>query len=303
MTSYLVVGEALVDVIVGADGTLSDHPGGSPANVAYGLGQLGDDVTLLTELGDDPYGRMIAGHLAAAGVTVRACPATATSTARARLRPDGSALYDFDVSWDIDVAGAPATDLLHTGSIGALLAPGADAVRALVTSRRPQTLISLDPNIRPALLDTRESVQARLDHLVMLSDVVKISDEDLRWLYPERDPGAVAQAWHTDGTPLVAVTRGADGVTAYFAGTRIDVPPAPAQVVDTVGAGDSFMAALLDALVRAMSGTARRSRLAALTPAAVRGVLEWAATAAALTVSRAGAALPTRSEIDEAARH
>ena len=300
MTSFLVVGESIVDVIVRPDGTRSEHPGGSPANVALGLGRLGDDVTLLTDLGDDAHGSLIRTHLEAAGVEIRTSPLDgATSTATATIGPDGSATYDFDVTWDVDIAAAPDADVVHVGSIGATLAPGADEVRLLVTVRRASALISFDPNIRAALLGPRDKVVVRVEHLVVLSDIVKVSAEDLAWLYPHTSPLVSATRWATIGGPLVVVTDGGAGVTGFWHGARIDVPSRAVAVIDTVGAGDSFMAALLDALGRAVPGL-DRDAFTDLSQAGITAALEFASAAAAVTVSRPGADLPTREELNRA---
>jgi fructokinase len=296
-TSYLVVGEALVDVIVGESGA-AEHAGGSPANVAFGLARLGDRVTLLTQLGADARGAMITRHLESAGVEVLATGADLpTSTATATIGTDGSASYDFDVTWDVDIADAPTADVVHVGSIGALATPGADEVRLLVTVRRASSLITFDPNIRPALLGDHAWVVARVEHLVVLSDIVKVSSDDLEWLYPASTPVASAMRWSTIGGPLIALTNGGAGVTAFWHGARIDLPGWPVAVIDTIGAGDTFMAALLDALGRTLPAL-ERELFGGLATEAVTDALQWAVAAAAMTVSRPGADLPTRAEVD-----
>jgi fructokinase len=297
VTTFLVVGEALIDVIVSATGPPDEHPGGGPANIAFGLGRLGDDVTLLTRLASDTRGSAVRAHLESAGVAVLASPSDGpTSTATATIEADGSASYDFDVTWDVDTTLAPPADVLHVGSIGALLAPGADEVRFLVTVRRADSLISFDPNIRPALLGPRASVVNRVEHLVVLSDIVKVSAEDLIWLYPDATPVVSAMRWATIGGPLIVLTNGADGVTGFWHGARLDVRAAPVRVVDTIGAGDAFMAALLDAIGRAEPGLDREGLLD-LSEEVIADALRWAAAAAAVTVSRAGADLPWRDEV------
>ena len=299
MTHFLVVGEALIDVIVGADGTTREHVGGSPANVAFGLGRLGDAVTLLTRVGADERGARIVNHLEAAGVEVIAAEGVdRTATATATLGPDGSARYLFDLEWDVDTALAPTADVLHVGSIGALMKPGADAVSALVASRRPSTVISFDPNIRPALLGPHDEVQHQVENLVALSDVVKVSSEDLEWLYPALSAVEAAARWGQAGAALVVMTDGAAGALAFSRGERLAVPARRVQVVDTVGAGDSFMAGLLDALAGLVPGEVlRRERIDSLSLSETIAVLEWAAAAAAVTVSRAGADLPFRADL------
>ena len=304
---FVVVGEALVD-LVGQRGsrTLVAHPGGSPANVALGLARLGDPVSLITSLGRDSLGEMVAGHLTASGVRVDRGPdaGAKTSLAVASLAA-GVAAYDFRIEWDIgDLAPLPVeTRCLHTGSLATALAPGAAQVRDLLERERARgrVTISYDPNVRPGLLGQPEDARPGIEHLVSLSDVVKVSDEDLRWLHPDRRDVDVARDWLALGAPLVVVTRGGDGVLAVTAGLELDRPATPIDLVDTVGAGDSFTAGLLDGLGRAdLVGGARRDALAAIDEATLISVLDDASLIASITCSRPGADPPTRAEVETA---
>jgi fructokinase len=296
-----VVGEALVDVLVRADGTRVERPGGSPANVALGLARLGHDVRLVTTLGDDERGRLVADHLRASGVVVDARPAARTSTATAVLDASGAATYDFDLSWDPGGVGLTASGPVHVGSVGAFLEPGADAVERLVQAAREAAVVSLDPNLRPSLLPDRLAVVTRLERLVGLVDVVKASDEDLRWAYPDADPEQVARAWLDAGPSLVVVTAGADGSVAHARGARVELAAPAAEVVDTVGAGDTFMAGLLSRLAdEGLLEVERRDALAAVDPATLQRVLDTAARAAAVVVGREGADPPRREELGPA---
>src|SRR3954469_6869905 len=237
---FVVVGEALVD-LVGQRGsrTLVAHPGGSPANVALGLARLGDPVSLLTSLGRDSFGEMVAGPLAASGVRVDRGPdaGAKTSLAVASLAA-GVAAYDFRIEWDIgDLAPLPVeTRCVHTGSLATALAPGAARVTDLLERERERgrVTISYDPNVRPALLGSPEEARPGIEHLVTLSDVVKVSDEDLRWLYPDREDEDVAREWLATGPALVVVTRGGMGVFAVTAGLELRRPATPIDLVDTV---------------------------------------------------------------------
>jgi fructokinase len=298
----LVIGEALVDIITDVDGHTVEHPGGSPANVAYGLARLGHEVDLLTQLGDDARGRTVADQLTGAGVRVinGARPGARTATARARLTADRAAQYSFDLSWDLaDGLDVGHPTAVHTGSIGAVLRPGGDRVAGLLTRLRPSAVISYDPNIRPELMGARAEVGPVVRALVALSDIVKVSDEDLQWLEPDQDPLAVAGQWQQLGPALVVVTRGGAGAVALTGRARVDAPTWAGEVVDTVGAGDSFMAGLLDALARRhLLDARRRPELAALEAPALDTVVGSASAAAAVTVGRAGAALPDRAELD-----
>jgi fructokinase len=302
---FVVVGEALVD-LVGQRGsrTFVAHPGGSPANVALGLARLGDPVTLVTQLGADPFGEMVSTHLQASGVRVdgNPRPGTRTSLAVATLAA-GSATYDFRIEWDVgDLGPLPAdTRCLHTGSLATALAPGNERVVEFLERerRRGRVTISYDPNVRPALLGTPEQARPDIEHVVGLCHVVKVSDEDLAWLYPARADEDVARDWLGAGPGLVIVTRGAAGVLAVTAKAVVEQPARPIELVDTVGAGDSFTAGLLDGLAGAdLLGGDRWKALAAVNEALLRSVLDEAGRVAAITCSRPGTDPPTRAELD-----
>ncbi len=304
---FTVVGEALVD-LVGERGsrTFVAHPGGSPANVALGLARLGHPVTLVTQLGADPFGEMVSAHLRASGVRVdaRYRPETRTSLAVATLVA-GSATYDFRIDWDVPAVALPQADVrcLHTGSLATALAPGSTQVTALLERerRRGQVTLSYDPNVRPALLGTPEAARPTIEHLVGLADVVKVSDEDLRWLYPGRQEEDVAQEWRSRGPALVVVTRGAAGVVAVTGTHVLHQSSRRIALVDTVGAGDAFTAGLLDGLARAdLLGGSRHEALAGIDAPTLSGVLDRANLVAAVTCSRPGADPPTNIELDEA---
>ncbi|MBG0563733.1 PfkB family carbohydrate kinase [Actinoplanes aureus] len=300
MKRFLVVRESILDVIA-ESGRERELPGGSPANVAVGLGRLGHDVGLWTHIGADPSGDLLCEHLTSSDVDLLA-PITGTSSrALARIQPDGSARYDFSVDWP-RWPGGPAPTVsahhLHTGSIAALMTPGGGDVEQLLRDRRTTTTISYDPNIRPSLVGEPDDCRARVEGIVTSSDVVKASDEDLAWLYPGMPAFDAARHWLTLGPALVCVTLGADGAFAVAGESHVSVRPVPVTVVDTVGAGDAFMAGLLDALWdRRLLGASARPRLRAVTTGDIRRVLSHAALVAALTVTRAGAAPPTREEL------
>ncbi|MGW2250564.1 carbohydrate kinase family protein [Kitasatospora sp. NPDC001660] len=289
---FVVIGECVADV-VRADGVPDRvHPGGSPANVAYGLARLGRAVTLLTELADDAHGRLIRAHLEGAGVVVRADEVARTPSAVVGLDGDGRAQYAFDIGWTLgsagctDLPGPDAPGYVHVGSIAAVAEPGAAAVLGIVERWRGRASVSYDPNVRPALMGDRAGAVRRVERCVALSEVVKASDEDLAWLYPGEDPESVARRWLALGPAVVAVTLGAAGAVALTAdGAREEAAARPVRVADTVGAGDSFMAAFLHAR-------------AAGTPLAA--CLTHAVTAAAVTVSRPGANPPSSAELVEA---
>ncbi|WP_256090523.1 carbohydrate kinase family protein [Actinacidiphila rubida] len=310
----LVVGEALADVVVDAAGGVGRAlPGGSPANVALGLGRLGHPVRLATRVGRDAHGGRLRRHLREGGVLLIPGSVTgeATSTATATLDASGAAGYTFDISWSLTAEAAAAVRSgpvahLHTGSIAAALPPGADTVLAAVRWAAPRATVSYDPNLRPDLLGPAEGQRERVEALVAASDVVKASDEDLAWLYPGADPDATARHWATGGGPsLVVVTRGARGARAWWRSGTLEVPAPRVTVADTIGAGDAFTSALISALLDAgLLGPApeSRARLREATapgglPPVLGGALTLAARAAALTCTRTGADPPGRADL------
>lgn len=301
----LVLGEALIDIVRHVDGSEREHVGGSPLNVAVGLARLGHEVTLSTYIGRDPHGSTIEAHLAADRVPMTDISRTAarTSTATATLDENGSATYDFAIEWDIPPVTVSA-DHLHTGSIAAVMHPGASQVEAAMHAARAHaTTVSYDPNARPTLMGDPHDVRAQMEQLIGLSDVVKASDEDIRWLYGEGTPLAeVLTLWGRLGPALVVATRGADGALVHVPAAADDVLPIEERsvgVIDTVGAGDSFMSGLLSGLLDAglLGGPDARERLRRAGHADIRPALERAVETSAITVSRAGAQPPTRADL------
>jgi fructokinase len=301
----LVVGEALVDIVlrdgVGVAAAGEEHPGGSPANVALGLGRLGRQVALLTRIGSDARGERLREHLSASGVdlvpgTLVAGP---TSTATALLDAFGAARYAFELDWRLpDGVDLPPARALHTGSIAAFLAPGGDAVLDLVRRTAGRATVSYDPNARPVLMGEAGPARERVEAFVAAADVVKVSDEDLAWLAPGEDVLDVARAWLALGPALVVVTRGGDGALAVCRAGDVSVPAPPVDVVDTVGAGDAFTSGLLDALATAgLLGAERRTVLHAIDRDVLAGAARHAVRVAAVTCSRAGANPPTAAEL------
>ncbi|HBH58778.1 MAG TPA: carbohydrate kinase, partial [Arthrobacter bacterium] len=182
----IVVGEALIDVVHTGDG-VTEHPGGSPANVAYGLARLDVSTGFLTSIGTDDRGLAISSHLIGAGVHILpgSQSAAATSTATATLAGDGSATYSFDLLWQLaPFAPTYLPRLLHAGSIASFLAPGAAGVKSLLQHCAGISTVTYDPNIRPELLGSHHEARTIFEDLVPLTDVVKLSDEDAAWLYP-----------------------------------------------------------------------------------------------------------------------
>lgn len=301
LVAFLVVGESLVDLIsrgsVASDRTDPERsawtfratPGGSPLNVAVGLAAEGHSVRFASEIGTDLFGGLLREHLERYGVAAGELADTpATSVAFARVDEAGGATYDFRFTWTYrgkpDLTGV---DCVHTGSLATAVAPGDAAVLSVVEAAHGAgALVSYDPNIRPALVGDRADALARVEQIVRAADVVKVSDEDLRWLCPGEPDVAVIRRWAAMGPRLVVVTRGGEGAVAVHDGLVTVCAAPPVTVVDTVGAGDAFTTGLLAHL----GGD--------LTVESVTRALRYASATAAAVCARAGALPPPKAEIE-----
>ncbi|MCM1014169.1 carbohydrate kinase [Brevibacterium sp. XM4083] len=290
----LVIGEALIDIVATPDAPDRYAPGGAPANVALGLGRLGDEVALLTDLGNDFHGGFVLSHLRASNVTVHASPQGATSTARATLSADGSAEYDFHLRWNPDPT--PVKDerweALHIGSIAAFLSPGAATIDDLLDDHRASTrLVTFDPNIRPTIIGGHAAALARFEELAARVDVLKLSDVDADWLYPDLAEEAQVDRLLGLGPDLVAMTRGGEGAILATASARVRVASARVDVADTIGAGDTFMVSLIHDLHAATSAVSD------LGIAELTSLGDMASALAGITVGRIGADLPWAADL------
>ena len=306
-----VAGEALVDFVpAGRDGLFEATPGGSPANVAVGLARQEIPVRLLARIADDLLGHRIRAHLAGNGVdlsyAVRA--AEPTSLAIVAVGRDGVVEYDFrvdgtaDWQWhDHELTGVLDGDVvaLHAGSLALTMPPGADALQRLITRAGETMTISYDPNCRPLLMGAPDAVRGRIEALVGLADVVKASADDLAWLLPGREPEQVAEAWLAKGPAIVVITLGPAGLLAATRQAGVLRHPGRAvDVVDTVGAGDACMAALLAGLHRRrLLGADRRTGLRAVDATTLADLADEAVMAAAITCTRPGADPPTAEDL------
>lgn len=303
----LVIGEALIDVVRRADGSVDEHPGGSPANVALGLARLGDPVVFATQIGADEHGALIRDHLTGDGVELASGSVSSrpTSVAIATLDATGAASYQFEITWE-RFTQLPTEGIthVHAGSIATTLPPGASSVLEHFEAQRDHATVSYDPNARPSLMGDPADVVPTVEQLVASSDVVKASDEDAEWLYPGVPLEQVLSRWSELGAAMTIVTRGGSGALVRLGSTgEAATFSAPAvDVVDTVGAGDSFMSGLLSGLLEDgyLGGIPARARLRQATPDDVRPSIERALACAAITVSRAGANPPRRDELPAA---
>lgn len=307
-----VAGEAITDMVpAGGDGLFRAAPGGSPFNVAVGLARLEVPVRMLARLSGDVLGRRLRAHLATNGVDLSHAieAAEPSSLAIVVLAPDGSAEYDFrvvgtaDWQWtDAELEPALAgVDALHVGSLGLTTPPGGAVLRRLAARARDGATVTFDPNVRRLLMGSPAEVTEIVEEMLAVADVVKASDEDVEWLAPGRSLAEVASDWASRGPSLVVITRGGDGALAAGRFGVVERAGAVVDVIDTVGAGDSFMSALIAGLHgRDLLGAHRREALVSLAADEVADLLDEAVTASAITCSRLGADPPTASELKAA---
>ncbi len=227
--SILVMGEALVDVVTRGD-DVDEHVGGSPANVAFGLGRLGHDVALATWIGADRRGKRIARACRRADVELvpGSDKAPRTSVANAEIDAEGHATYNFDLTWVLPtLPHISEVDHVHTGSIAATLEPGGTQVVGALKATHGEATISYDPNARPTLMGDPQDARNRVEEIVVLSDVVKVSDQDVEWFYPDRAIDDVVQDWLAMGPSLVVSPAGARARRSLCAVPTRSWPPVP----------------------------------------------------------------------------
>lgn len=305
---FVVCGEALWDFYAAeADGGLAfdARMGGSPFNVAIGLARLGQDAALFTKLSTDRLGERLHAALRREGVSDRALGRTdrLTTISLVDVGPDGSPTYTFygEGAADrfVEASDLPTFDAgvwgLHAGSFSIVAEPVGTTLLSLLKREAGQRLITFDPNVRLSVEPDPARWCARAEAFVAFSDLVKVSAEDLDLLYPGAATSEVARRWREAGAALTIVTRGGDGAEAHGGFGQAAVPGMAVTVADTVGAGDSFMAALICAL--AEQGFVTRERLEALQRADVADLLAFAGRAAAITCTRRGADLPRRNAL------
>lgn len=304
----LCCGEALIDFLPrsGKDGAAVYEPfcGGSVFNTAIALGRLGIRTGLFTGLSTDFFGDMLKDGLKASKVDLKFTKVWDKPSTLAFVKlTDGHARYSF---FDDNSAGRMLTkkDLpkldktvaaLHFGSISLIPEPGGTTLEALMGREAKSRVISLDPNIRPSQIKNRKSHLARLNRMIAMADIMKISDEDVKWMTGKQDFAAAAKKWLKSGAKIVVITRGGEGVEAYTKSGNISLPAVKVKVADTVGAGDTFTAGLLAALTNAK--LLDKASLASIGKEDLMAALNFAARAAAVTVSRPGANPPWATEL------
>ena len=306
----LCCGEALIDMIpfpteAGRDGFVP-FPGGAVFNTAIALGRLGVPAGLLTGLSTDLFGQTIRTALKESGVDAAPSVVSDRPTTLAFVQlVDGQAQYQF---FDENTAGRmlepsemPAqvdARAVFFGGINLAIEPCAEAYAALLLRSARGRVVMIDPNIRPRFIRDEARYRARLERMIALADIVKLSDEDIGWLIPQGTLGEKVAALHAAGPSLVIITRGAEGATAWMKdGRQVTVPARKVAVADTIGAGDTFNAGVLASLDRA--GVLEKGRIARLPSAVVEEALALGVRAAAVTVSRSGANPPWDRELPD----
>ena len=304
----LCCGEALIDMLPRqstlGENAYAPYAGGAIFNTAIALGRLGIPTGFFTGLSDDMLGDVLRETLSASNVDFSFCAVSPRPTTVAFVKlVNGSATYAF---YDENTAGRMITtedlpalgdevEALHFGAISLIPDPCGGTYEALLAREHEGRVISLDPNIRPGFIKDRQSHHDRIMRMAAQSDIVKFSDEDLEWFGMEGDHDALAARWLEIGPRLVIITRGADGAVGYTKALKAEVPSERVEVVDTIGAGDTFDAGVLASLKR--DGLLTKAGVAALDEGAVRNALSFAARIAAVTVSRAGANPPWAREV------
>lgn len=312
---FIVCGEALFDVFVpeGVSQAAFAVPfearaGGSPFNVAIGLRRLGQPVALLTGVSTDFLGERLMAVLQAEQVFVdliarKSAPTTlgfiqknAVGVPSYAFYGEGAAdrqLAPADIAFDCaEVTG------IHMGSYSLVVSPTADTLLALARQQAGKCLLSLDPNIRLTVEPDVHQWRVRIAKLLPFMDVVKVSDEDLAALYPDVEPESIIADWLARGVKLASLTRGSAGASLWSQQAHVTLPTPCVSVVDTVGAGDTFQASLLNSLLDLQANTADWA--SALTEATLQRIGQTAVCAAAITCSRQGADLPTADEVQQA---
>jgi fructokinase len=303
---FFVVGESLVDEFIDGQGRTTRVAGGSAHNVAVALTRLGGEVSFATAHADDPDGRMLRQHLQNESVHLVAAPGKIrrTATARVTLDSNGCPAYDIQVSWDLpQLVPTPSPSLLYLTSLAPLLGPGRREVEQLLQALQETSLVVYDLNLRPSALPIGLEWRALAERTLRRSHVVKASDEDLAALQPQTSWQEAATQLLASGPTAVVVTLGASG-SAWVDRRRCLLVRAPTVTVrDTVGAGDSYGAALADGLLALTNGSAAAlfDGSALCTDDVVR-LLHRCTMAGAIAVTRQGANPPTAAELDGALR-
>jgi fructokinase len=298
-----VCGEVLIDLIPGADGVRVGHVGGGPANTAKALARMGHDVQFIDGLSTDEDGQAARKNLLDDEVKLDLALTSEKPTCLAIVSLDakgsasyefkiaGTATFDFSLDWLPDPSRYKP-NVLHIGTLVTAIQPCADVLYDWALQVAEFAPIIFDPNIRPAVLSDRDAYVALVEKWVAISSVIKVSDDDLVWLYPGQEFADIAGRWVEDGVALVVVTHGAQGLVGYTADGAIKVDGVKIDVADTVGAGDTVGAIIVEAMVE--------KGIMTLIGEELEATLRRAAIAAGITCSRKGAQPPYKHELKNA---
>jgi fructokinase len=298
--SIWVCGEVLIDLIPGSDGVRVAHVGGGPANTAKALARLGHDVQFIDGISTDEYGVAARKELLDDEVKLDlaltsdkpTCLAIvsldANGGASYEFKIDGTATFDFNLNWLPDPSRYKP-QVLHIGTLVTVIQPGADVLYDWAMQVAEFAPIVFDPNIRPSVMGDHDLYEAAVEKWAALSSVIKVSDDDMAWLYPDKKYEDVAKRWISDGAALVVVTRGSQGIIGITADGSVEVDGAKITVADTVGAGDTVGAIIVEAMAE--------KGILALTGDVLKATLHRAAVAAGITCSRKGAQPPYKHEL------
>lgn len=303
----VVCGEALIDLIPAGGDLWRALPGGGPSNTAVALARLGTPVTMLARLSDDAFGAALRKRFTNNQVDLRYAVDAPESTTLAIVGLDesGGARYTFhlhgtaDWQWhesEIPPSFGAEVTAIHAGSMALVGQPGGAVLEAMLTRERADHVISIDPNVRPIMCEDVAAYRSVVERWLGVAHIVKVSADDLSWLYPDRDCVDVGREWASRGPTLVVLTLGADGAAAFTAaGRSARVPGVKVDVVDTIGAGDTFTAGLLHSLET--QGLLDVAALASLTDSQLGKALRYAALVSALTCTREGADPPYAQDV------
>jgi fructokinase len=297
-----VCGEALIDLIPVTPGSDQRQviPGGGPANTAHALARLDIPTEFIGGLSDDQYGQRMRSEFIAGRVGLTFTPEHQLPTCLAivSIDLDGGATYEFKIDGTATFAFATENlpdpklvnpEAIYIGTLATIIEPGASILKDWIIQAKDYAPIIYDPNIRSSVISDRSRYQEVVKNWVVLSNVVKASEDDLAWLYPDTDPLKIARSWVSQGVQLVVVTKGENGIVGVTENQEVSIPGVKVEVIDTVGAGDTVGAVLVEALIE--------FGLEKLTSELLSHTLHRAALAAAITCSRAGANPPTKAEL------
>ena len=309
----LCCGEALIDFVPLSGGhAYRPCPGGSIFNIAVGLGRLGIPASFFSKISNDFFGNMLVEYLNENGVETNYCPRSSASTTLAFVslsndEENGEPQYAFYAERSADRSLTESelpphisrsVEALHFGSISLAMEPGATSLETLMRRESGNRIISLDPNIRPSLIDDRDAYRQRFEEWVKLVDIIKLSQVDLNWIYPDEKTEEIIEDWFSKGISLCILTLGSEGATGFMPDKEpVFVPTQKIEVTDTVGAGDAFLAATL-AYLHEAGFLCKKDELQNMSSKELSDCLTYANRAAMINCAHEGANPPYKHELE-----